>query len=370
MNIQLDIYNIIDIISSVGALIFGVFFLLDKSKSKNSNKYLALSLLCLSGEILNSLVEGIDGLSGMFFPVFSCFTIVLLIFYVLSLVNQKIIKWLYIIIVIGLVFNVLLFFNNEIKETEIPYDLIINIPLLLWLAYFLKKHKKKLGNYYSYEENITLNWVYGVIALYLIMNIFWLIDDLLCWLFHDFSDIFLILTTVVNLVIVFWIGYFGFSQGDIFRGNLFVEKQNIDSKNSCKKTNNKSEELLRNKNTDDSVNNNLEQKFNIIQSTMVSEKLYLDPKLNLRTLSEVVAINEKEVSMLINKCASVNFFTFVNKFRIEEFKRLLTTKKMEEMSISGLAMESGFNSKSTFYSVFKKEEGITPKEYMTYQKES
>ena len=112
------------------------------------------------------------------------------------------------------------------------------------------------------------------------------------------------------------------------------------------------------------------QRFNAIKELIQEQELFTNPKLTLRDLSEAVDLKEKELSRLINEGGQVNFYQFINGFRLEKFKALLETSKAEQLSILGVAMEVGFSSKSAFYSFFKEHEGMTPLQYQKAQKKS
>ena len=58
------------------------------------------------------------------------------------------------------------------------------------------------------------------------------------------------------------------------------------------------------------------------------------------------------------------FFDLVNDYRVQEFKRLAASPEMKHLSMVGIAQESGFNSKASFYNVFRKKTGMTPTEYL------
>lgn len=98
-------------------------------------------------------------------------------------------------------------------------------------------------------------------------------------------------------------------------------------------------------------------------SLMENQKPYLNPELDLSTLSQLVGINTKIVSYYINSDFGTNFYEFVNKYRVEEFKKRVLEEEGNKFSLLGLAFECGFNSKSTFNHVFKKFTGQTPSEY-------
>ena len=70
------------------------------------------------------------------------------------------------------------------------------------------------------------------------------------------------------------------------------------------------------------------------------------------------------LSLLINERTGMHFYDFVNRYRVEEAKRLLRESILrDELSILGIAYEVGFNSKSSFNTAFKKAAGITPSQY-------
>ncbi|HEX2946513.1 MAG TPA: helix-turn-helix domain-containing protein [Clostridia bacterium] len=92
-------------------------------------------------------------------------------------------------------------------------------------------------------------------------------------------------------------------------------------------------------------------------------KPYLDPDLDLRQLSELSGIPSHMISMLLNIHLNRNFYTFINTYRVDEAKKLLSSEGSREMNILTIAYDSGFNSKSTFNMVFRKLEGMTPSEY-------
>lgn len=96
----------------------------------------------------------------------------------------------------------------------------------------------------------------------------------------------------------------------------------------------------------------------------VKEKeLFLDADLKLNSLSNKCNIPSYQISKSINFTLNKNFNEFINDFRIVEAKRKLSSSEFENVTILAIALESGFNSKSSFNAQFKKRENITPNEY-------
>ncbi|MEX6634788.1 helix-turn-helix domain-containing protein [Hyphococcus lacteus] len=102
-----------------------------------------------------------------------------------------------------------------------------------------------------------------------------------------------------------------------------------------------------------------------IKDCLSSEKLYLDPNLSLKKLSDHLGATTNAVSQTINEEIGVNFFDYMASWRAKAAKELLANTNETVLSIS---LEVGFNSRSTFYKAFKKETGLTPKAYRDQQK--
>lgn len=100
-----------------------------------------------------------------------------------------------------------------------------------------------------------------------------------------------------------------------------------------------------------------------IQAYVESERPYLNPSLTLRSLAQQVDIHPNQLSWLLNESIGRNFNEFINIKRVEHFKQLVVNPDNAHISLIGLAYESGFNSKTVFNTIFKKEVGMTPKEY-------
>ncbi len=92
-------------------------------------------------------------------------------------------------------------------------------------------------------------------------------------------------------------------------------------------------------------------------------KLYKDPRLSLHQVAKAVDSNTSILSRVINEKAKMNFNDFVNAYRVDSVKASLADGELNYKTLVGVAMDHGFNSKSTFIRSFKKREGITPSEY-------
>jgi AraC-like DNA-binding protein len=96
---------------------------------------------------------------------------------------------------------------------------------------------------------------------------------------------------------------------------------------------------------------------------MASEKLYLDNDLTLQKLADRVNISTHNLSEVINSKLNLSYYDFINKHRVEEFKNRIANPANDKYNMLSIAFDSGFKSKGTFNSIFKKFTGTTPSEY-------
>ena len=71
-------------------------------------------------------------------------------------------------------------------------------------------------------------------------------------------------------------------------------------------------------------------------------------------------IPERQISNAINQNSEQNFYSYINQYRVETVKNMPAGDEHVKYSIVGIGEASGFNSKSSFYSNFKKVTGISP----------
>ena len=97
---------------------------------------------------------------------------------------------------------------------------------------------------------------------------------------------------------------------------------------------------------------------------MQEQKPYLEPKLSLGQLAEMLGVAANKLSQVINQYEEKNFYDFVNGFRVQEFIARAQSESNKNLNLLGIAYGSGFNSKSSFNQVFKKMMGETPSAYL------
>jgi AraC-like DNA-binding protein len=101
---------------------------------------------------------------------------------------------------------------------------------------------------------------------------------------------------------------------------------------------------------------------------MNDEQRFLDASLSLRTLAEETGLHPNKLSWLLNDQVGLSFNDYVNTYRLECFKEKAQNPDNQSFTLLGLAFDSGFNSKSTFNTFFKKRTGMTPRSWLKQQR--
>lgn len=100
-----------------------------------------------------------------------------------------------------------------------------------------------------------------------------------------------------------------------------------------------------------------------LKEIVEDEHLYRDPDLSLQDVADRLQLSAGYLSQLINTNLDINFTVMINRYRVEEVKKLVNDETFNQYSLLSIGLEAGFRSKSAFYSIFKKETGLTPNEY-------
>ncbi len=101
-----------------------------------------------------------------------------------------------------------------------------------------------------------------------------------------------------------------------------------------------------------------------INRVLKQGKLYLNPAITIFDLAKELNSNHRTLSAFINKELNKSFLTLINELRVEEAKKKLTNNS-KRLTMEGIGLESGFNSRASFYRVFKKVTRRTPSDYVS-----
>jgi AraC-like DNA-binding protein len=202
------------------------------------------------------------------------------------------------------------------------------------------RYNRKIRNSLSSIENIDLSWllylVFGTVVIWLVVAASYLVG----FIYGEQLQANLMIYIVLS-IFLYSLAFKSYKQPQI----KTIEEETTPYRKSGL-AEQKAEEYL--------------QK---LTETMKEEKPFLDPRLSLSQLADIIGITAHNLSEIINVKQNQNFYDFVNSYRVKEVKNLILEDREGKYNLLAHGFEAGFSSKSAFYSAFKKNTGKTPAQF-------
>ena len=218
-----------------------------------------------------------------------------------------------------------------------------------WAAYptlsilAVHRHRMNLMHEFSTIESYKrIGWLLFVLIFY---SIYW-VGSLSIGIYNYFSHemgLIPVFNYTVLLTLTYIMSFYGLKQERIFK----------------EETENGSEKYKRSRLREDYKQRVKTRLLDLFQS----EKPYLNPDLTIGDTAARLKVPRHVLTEVLNTSLEKNFYQFVNEYRVEAVKKMLRSPKYRNLSIEAIGFECGFNSKSTFFSVFKNLTGTTPASY-------
>lgn len=217
---------------------------------------------------------------------------------------------------------------------------------------FVNKAKLTLSN----VDKVEIKWVQFMLTSFLFIAIFYIS---LCILINN--------KRIIDLVTILSFDLFFFL---IFVKHLvhppdykYFSQLSILAEETIHSGNNSSIRYKGFRMREDEINN---LNFRLL-SIMENKKPYLNSELSLSGLADMLNTTTHRLSFVINTTMEMNYFDFINSYRIKEAMNLLQNAQEIDSKIVAIAFDSGFNNRTSFHLAFKKFTGLTPKEYREKQ---
>jgi len=259
---------------------------------------------------------------------------------------------------------IFLFFDAYIQLTKSNNDLSVLDKFILthdgaffWTSNFIQilfylvamfhtanDYKSKIKNQYSYIDKINLDWLF---SLLIVISLHWLFIvsramlSLLSLNIGALVDLLDLFSITIFLFYTTFLVIEGVNRLKVFSGIEWKPKYG-------------------NARLPESEIRQIIQK---LKNYIKIHKPYLNPSLTIDDLSQKLSVPSWQLSQVINDSFNLNFFNFINRYRIEEVKNKFKDPAHHHETVLQILYESGFNSKSTFNNVFKKFTGMTPVEF-------
>ena len=222
-----------------------------------------------------------------------------------------------------------------------------------------KIYEQHIKDFYSSISQIKLDWLKNSTYLALFITFGFMMENILqhsgIYVSESFG-----FSSLLAAIYIYTIGYMGLSRSGIF--TELVQIKTINSSQNVNENYNKRYEKsgLSNEKADECQRNLLQ--------IMESEKPYKNNNLTLSDLASLLKISSHNLSEIINTKGGKNFFDFINYYRIEEVKKELINPNKQNLTILAIAFDAGFNSKTSFNTLFKKYVGTTPTQFRELEK--
>jgi AraC-like DNA-binding protein len=252
---------------------------------------------------------------------------------------------------------------RDLRSFFVP-DKFISLRIVYGISFFLsitiysvlafieiRKHQSNLKNLVSYTSGvITLNWLKIVsISFYAAYFVLFILGGLnMIGNYIPFDPYFVIFGFIT--LFTFLYSFYGIKQPVIF-GQELKEEDEVNRRDA--------EKYTRSGLKDEQASDYLEMLITYVEIN----KPYLDRDLSIHDLSLMTGIPRHFITQVLNEKYKRNFFTFINEYRVKEAVERFSDMKYSNYTILAIAFDSGFNSKTTFNSIFKNQTGKTPSEY-------
>ncbi len=206
----------------------------------------------------------------------------------------------------------------------------------------IKVYNAKLNMEYADLHDKNVGWLSTILISFLLIFAFSLIQNILRYSSPGLWNAAIIISSIIFIYI---------GSRLLFK---FMEYQipYLSSESTYEKVDKSDEDLER-----------LKEVTDLLDNAMRTRKHFLDPDITLHSLAKMLELKPALVSQSLNQVVKRNFFDYINKQRIEYACHLLKTYTSKEKNITEIMYESGFNSKSSFNTAFKKYLGVTPTSY-------
>jgi len=227
----------------------------------------------------------------------------------------------------------------------------------------LVSYQKSIHHLYSETSLISLAWVKWLVNGFLFLTILMAFLYLMILQFPDKFTLIILLNTAVVTPYFYLITFRGITQPTLWQAGKLdkavIQQELHDVEGLDLEPSSRRVQTIADQKTQDITLRTLQ--------LMEEQRLFLKTDLSLNDLANKLEVPAYLLTVALNDGLQKTFYDLVNGYRVEEAKRLLSDPKSKNNKILALGFDSGFNSKTTFNTVFKKFTGLTPTEYRERQ---
>jgi len=232
----------------------------------------------------------------------------------------------------------------------------------------LKSYQRSIKHLFSETSHINLGWASLLINGYLCLVLAGIIVFPLMFQYPERSLFFVLIMMAVSTPYIYIVTVKGMAQPSLWQVKPELKKEEVEKEFLEVKALETHKMVSKNEKPLKLADEKIDGIVRRVIGLMEDEKLYHEAELTLQQLANKLQLPTYLVSQAINEGLNKNFYELINNYRVEEAKQLLVHPKNSNFTILSIGFEAGFNSKTTFNTVFKKFTGLTPTEYREKQK--
>ncbi|CAM1344736.1 helix-turn-helix transcriptional regulator [Tenacibaculum amylolyticum] len=355
---NISFLEVLSFIAILHCFVLSFVILFSKFFRSSTNKYLGITLFIIGIVGLNNWYWD-RGMNPQFINVLDIFLwqflypITLFQFFYGSskqhIIKSKYIRFLYLPFFVLSIINCFIYLSTIFKFYELPtvieqqlplfYRSISFLSIVFPLGMILLSHKQIALN----KELTTKKWLLYLWYFFLVIELLGIALEVHRFLYSEKLP--LTYVWALTSILIYWLIYKGLYQfklsNDQYEIRTITKKQ-IPTTIATQSKNAHFQKLI---------------------TLLEEEQLHHNPNLSRDMIAEQLGISNGYLSQILKEHASSSFSDFINSYRIKDVKKMMKDPQFDKYSLLAIGLECGFNSKTSFYTNFKKQTGLTPKEF-------
>ena len=251
------------------------------------------------------------------------------------------------------------FLYENVKSGFIPFNwlyifysffyYLLTIKILIW-------YSKRIRDVFSNIDKLKLSWLKTITYVALAGHLIFLAENILSVLDLNFSEF--LISSIISALYIYSMGYLGILKSDVLSDSgveeitATLQEEHSDSEGIG----------LKYQRSGLKIDQALAYKDELLK-LMEDEQLYKDSNLTLRQLADSLSITPHHLSEIINSQLNKNFYDFINSYRVNQVIEDMSNDSKQHFTLLAIGLDAGFNSKTSFNTIFKKHTGKTPSEF-------
>jgi YesN/AraC family two-component response regulator len=240
--------------------------------------------------------------------------------------------------------------------------IIQGLAYTIYTLVLIRRYSKRLKEVFSALDKVKLNWLRNITLMALVAIGMFILEVILYFLdlrILEFGQI----SSFLIAIYVYTLGYWGMLKSEVFLEPSIMNSMNELTRFEQHEIQSEIQAEAKKYEKSGLSEEKAREILDALLLMMEQQRPYRDSEITLTQLASRLSFSPHNLSEVINTRLKKNFFDFMNEYRVAEVKKYLLDPTRSHLKILSIAMDAGFNSKSSFNTIFKKQTGVTPSEF-------